>query len=310
MPSEISVSGNAAIVNGEPITNEDLVREYMKDGGQPALGDLIDAKLVDQAAAKAHVTVTPAEVDARIKQEKQQVMSQIWMRQPGVTWAQFLTAQGRSEYYVRQKVRTIVLLEKIVAKNLPPVSLAGKTHVYHILLLTIPMPGHDKPHTDADALAKIKQIRSDIESGKITFEAAAKKYSEDEASALKGGDLGWLGSTDSLDPDFMKGMLALKEGQVSDPVKSRFGYHLIYAARSGNHATPAEIKQVTDSQMEGRVGQLIQPYLEQLRSSAKIQNLLMPGVPMPPPPGTPKPMTMTPYHAKPGPSTPPKSGNK
>ncbi|HZV21568.1 MAG TPA: peptidylprolyl isomerase, partial [Hyphomicrobiales bacterium] len=189
VPARIDVPGNAAVVNGHPITNDQLVEEYLKDGGQPTLNELIDRELVDQAAAKAHVTVTPAEISAKLADAKKQFMAQLWMRSPGITWAQFLTSQGRSESFVRENIRMTLLLEKLVAKTLPPISLAGKVHLYHILLLTTPQLGHT-PHTDADAQAQLAKIRADIVSGKITFQEAAKKYSED-STASKGGDLGW-----------------------------------------------------------------------------------------------------------------------
>lgn len=283
LPAHVAVSGIAALVNGHPITDSEVTLEFLADGGQPTLDELIDRELIDQAAKKAHVTVTAAEIDARLKEAKQQVMAQIWMRSPGLTWAQFLTSQGRTEYYVRQNIKTRLLLEKLVAKSMPPVSLAGKMHLYHILFLTIPMPGHPTPHSDSDALAQAERVRAMIESGKLTFQQAAKQYSEDTYTAQKGGDLGWVAPTDPYDPDFMKAAQALKEGEISQPVKSRYGYHLIYLARIGAHATPAEIKAATDADEQARVSQALQPYLEKLHNDAKIQNLLMPGVPLPNP---------------------------
>lgn len=294
VPAHVAVSGVAATVNGRPITDAQVTAEFLADGGQPTLDELIDRELIDQAATKAHVSVTEAEVDARLKDAKKQVMQQIWMRSPGLTWAQFLTSQGRTEYYVRQNIKTRMLLEKLVAKTLPPVSLDGKMHLYHILFLTIPMPGHATPHSDADALAAANRVRAEIESGKITFQAAAKQYSEDTYTAAKGGDLGWVAPTDPYDPDFLKGAEALKEGDISQPIKSRYGYHLIYLARTGAHASPAEIKAATDAQQEGRVSQALQPYLQKLHDQAKIQNLLMPGVPLPKPAAAPAGAVMMP----------------
>lgn len=313
MPGHIAISGIAAMVNGHPITDTAVAQEFLADGAQPTLDELIDRELVDEAAKKAHVTVTAAEIDSRMKEAKQQVMAQIWMRSPGLTWAQFLTSQGRTEYYVRQNIKTRLLLEKLVAKTIPPVSLVGKIHIYHILFLTIPMPGHSTPHSDSDALAQAEKVRAEITSGKITFQQAAKQYSEDTYTAQKGGDLGWVAPTDPYDPDFLKGAEALKEGDVSQPVKSRYGYHLIYLARTGAHATPAEIQTASDAQQQARVSQALQPYLDKLHAGAKIQNLLMPGVPLPKPAAAQGAMMMprpAPVHMAPAPNAPATATNR
>ena len=80
---------------------------------------------------------------------------------------------------------------------------------------------------DAAARERIREIRSDIIAGRITFAAAARKYSEDTPSAGKGGDLGYA-VPDRYDPAFAQAMVALKPGQMSPPIKSSFGWHLIY----------------------------------------------------------------------------------
>ncbi len=75
--------------------------------------------------------------------------------------------------------------------------------------------------------AKIKEIQAEIKSGKITFEAAAKKYSKDLSNASKGGDLGFFGKG-VMDKDFEAAAFALKTpNEISDVVKSSFGFHLI-----------------------------------------------------------------------------------
>ncbi len=59
------------------------------------------------------------------------------------------------------------------------------------------------------------------------FEDVSNTYSTDEAAKANGGDLGWFGSTAQMDPDFLKAALALKVNEISGPVKSSFGYHII-----------------------------------------------------------------------------------
>jgi peptidyl-prolyl cis-trans isomerase SurA len=70
------------------------------------------------------------------------------------------------------------------------------------------------------------QIRRDINSGLIVFEAAAKKYSDDIASARQGGYLGEFGRGDMV-PEFEDVVYNLKEGQVSEVFESSFGFHII-----------------------------------------------------------------------------------
>ncbi len=95
-----------------------------------------------------------------------------------------------------------------------------EVHARHILLKPSPIL------TDAQAQAKIEQIAADIKSGKTTFAAAAKQFSDDPGSANQGGDLGWA-TPEIYDPAFRDALLKLQKGQVSEPVHSSFGWHLI-----------------------------------------------------------------------------------
>src|SRR5476651_1451437 len=93
-------------------------------------------------------------------------------------------------------------------------------HARHILL---------KPSvvmTDDQARAKLEQVAADIRSGKANFADEAKQLSQDPGSANQGGDLGWA-SPDMYDPAFREALINLKKGQLSAPVHSSFGWHLI-----------------------------------------------------------------------------------
>ncbi|MFC4159941.1 peptidylprolyl isomerase [Chitinimonas lacunae] len=79
--------------------------------------------------------------------------------------------------------------------------------------------------SDSDALARIEQIRERLQKG-AKFEDQAKAYSED-GTAQRGGDLGWLAPGDPIDPDFMKVVESVPLKQLSEPVRTQFGWHLI-----------------------------------------------------------------------------------
>ncbi|MEN0613246.1 peptidylprolyl isomerase SurA [Klebsiella indica] len=95
-----------------------------------------------------------------------------------------------------------------------------EVHARHILLKPSPIMNNDQ------AREKLEQIAADIKSGKTTFAQAAKAFSEDPGSANQGGDLGWA-APDVFDPAFRDALMHLNKGQISAPVRSSFGWHLI-----------------------------------------------------------------------------------
>ncbi|ECY2356069.1 peptidylprolyl isomerase SurA [Salmonella enterica] len=95
-----------------------------------------------------------------------------------------------------------------------------EVHARHILLKPSPIMN------DQQARLKLEEIAADIKSGKTTFAAVAKEYSQDPGSANQGGDLGWA-TPDIFDPAFRDALTKLHKGQISAPVHSSFGWHLI-----------------------------------------------------------------------------------
>lgn len=110
----------------------------------------------------------------------------------------------------------VVKLVDVRGGNQP--ALVQQTQVRHILVKV------NELNSDVEAKAKIDRIRERIETG-AKFEDQARLNSED-ASSAKGGDLGWVTAGD-LVPDFANAMERLKIGELSQPVRSPFGWHII-----------------------------------------------------------------------------------
>ena len=81
-------------------------------------------------------------------------------------------------------------------------------------------------HILVNSEAQALRIKKDIESGKITFQEAAKKYSSCP-SGQQGGDLGYF-TRNQMVKEFENASFTLPIGKVSAPVKTQFGYHLIF----------------------------------------------------------------------------------
>jgi peptidyl-prolyl cis-trans isomerase SurA len=94
-----------------------------------------------------------------------------------------------------------------------------QTHARHILIKA------NELTSETDAKAKIDRLKDRLDSG-AKFEDLAKLNSEDVASAAKGGDLGWLSPGDTV-AEFQEGMNKLELNQISVPVRTSFGWHLI-----------------------------------------------------------------------------------
>ncbi len=112
-------------------------------------------------------------------------------------------------------------LLKLLGKRqagLPDVSVT-QTRARHILL----RPGPQLSQTDA--VARLNQFREQLVGGKTSFETLAREHSQD-GSARDGGDLGWA-SPGQFVPEFEETMNRLRPGEVSAPLVSRFGVHLI-----------------------------------------------------------------------------------
>lgn len=89
----------------------------------------------------------------------------------------------------------------------------------------VPNPEGAKELTDAEARAKAEEVRKRIVGGE-DFAEVAKAESVDTISAQQGGDLGWFGKGRMV-PEFEQAAMSLKEGEISQPVKTPFGYHVI-----------------------------------------------------------------------------------
>jgi len=140
-----------------------------------------------------------------------------------------------------------------------------QTRARHILM----RPSEITPQ--ADVLRRLAEVRERLIAGRVEFADMARLYSVD-GSASRGGDLGWLLPGDTVSA-FERAMNALKPGEISEPVRSEFGYHLIQVLeRRTEVATVDRQRQAARGALrERRIEEETQDWLRQLRDRAFVE---------------------------------------
>lgn len=283
-----SVDNIVAVVDNEVITRRELdqaVAQFHGNGSandpavqRQALMQLINQSLLVQAGRRNNIQVSDAEVEA-------QIASIAASRRQSV--AQYEAAQARlgiSKTDLRRQVRDSMISQRMLqgytaaeAKvsedeinaaiararaqgiALPQAEPKTRYHAQHILIAS--------QGERAQRLAQ--RLSQDAQRG-ADFAALARQYSQD-GSAANGGDLGWLSEGETV-PEFERAMRSLKPGQVSQPVHTQFGWHVIRLVEAGKPNTPdARIRAgVHDAIAAQKTQAAMQGLLQQLRQNSFI----------------------------------------
>ncbi len=157
----------------------------------------------------------------------------------------------------------VIQLVDLRNKNAP--MLVEKTRTRHILIRPTEVL------SETEAKTKLVQLRDRIERG-ANFAEIAKIHSNDEGSAAKGGNLGWISPGDTVS-DFEKAMNQLKVGELSEPVRSQFGWHLIQVLERKKEDVSKERRQILAKQAirERKIDEAYQEWVRQLRDQAYIE---------------------------------------
>ena len=132
------------------------------------------------------------------------------------------------------------MLKQQYQANIQQYQVSNRVHVEHILFMTVGKTDAEVEEIKKKAEDVLKQVKK---GGK--FEDLAKKYSEDPGSKDKGGDLSWITQGQTV-PEFERTAFSLSPGQVSDLVKTQYGFHIIKVLEKETaHTKPFE--EVKDS---------------------------------------------------------------
>lgn len=125
--------------------------------------------------------------------------------------------------------------------------------------------------TEKEALARIQKLRLRLENGD-DFATVARTNSDDRGSALQGGDLGWV-SPGQMVPEFEEMMLATPVGEISEPFRSEYGWHVLQVLDKRNYDGTDEVRRAKarEAITQRKREEAFQDWLRRLRDEAYVE---------------------------------------
>ncbi|MBI0580138.1 peptidylprolyl isomerase [Neobacillus cucumis] len=211
------------------VTKEELYQAMKDKIGNQALQQLVYEKVL----AKKY-NVTNKELDTKVAQLKEQL---------GSNFEAALAQYGyKSEADLKKTMKVGMMQEKAAMKDVKVTDKELKDAYAKY------QPEIKARHILVNDLKTAKEVKKKLDAGE-KFEDLAKKYSQDPGSAQNGGDLGWFG-TGKMDPAFEKAAYALKINEISEPVKSQFGYHIIQVTEKKKKKSFDQMKKELEYQVK------------------------------------------------------------
>jgi foldase protein PrsA len=255
-------------VNGTPIKQQAVIERLWSAYGPATLDQMVQEELIRQEAAKQKVAPSKEEVERRMKLIRDRFADQ-------AAFEDNLKKNGTTPDAVRKTIEEQVLREELVTKakkiavtdkdekeyfdsNKDKLASPEAVHLHHLLVAN-----------EQQAKDLVVALRAGADFSKL-----AKELSLDAASKPNGGDLGFI-SKGILVPDIEKAAFTLKSGQISDPIPSNLGFHILKVSEKRS-PEPADYKKIKADLKRALIAQKITQawpdYLKELQATAKIES--------------------------------------
>ncbi|WP_423407883.1 peptidylprolyl isomerase [Heyndrickxia sp. MSNUG] len=208
----------AASVNGEKISKEELYQKMTHLYGKDTLESLITNKLIELESEKQKVKVTGTEIDEELTKLQNSYGGED-------AFASALQQNNVSIDQVRDDIEHYLLAEKMIEPSIKITEEEMKTYFEKNKDSFDQKEQVKASHILVKDEAAAKKVKEELDNGK-DFAELAKKYSTDKSNAAAGGDLGYFGKGE-MAKEFEKAAFSLKVDEISEPVKTEFGYHII-----------------------------------------------------------------------------------
>lgn len=259
-----------ATVNGDPIQRNQLFQAMYEQGGQEALDQLITRKLIIQEAERLDLTVSEEELDLEI----QSIIDESFQGNEEELQS-VLEFYGISMESFRDDARLNLLVRKLATEQLEDTEEQARQFFEENRFLFDQEEEIEARHILVESEAEADDILAQLEDGE-DFAILAAEYSLDTSNKDQAGYLGFFGRG-MMVPEFEEAAFALEIGEISQPVETNFGFHIIELLdrQDGTEAAYEDVEeQVREAMIEDRIPSIINELVRTLYDQAEIEYFL------------------------------------
>lgn len=261
---------------GEDFDKNEQGKEFLKEQKNKMLDEMVMEKIILQKAKELKVEPKEDELNKEADKKINEIKS--IYKNDDKKFEQTLKSTGFTKETLKENFKKQIIMDKVineVTKNVKVTEKEAKDYYNQNQYMFTEKPNKIRvSHILVKTQDEAKKVKQRIDGGE-DFAKVAKEVSQDPGSKDKGGDLGLISYNDqNFDPTFLRAAIALKEGTVSNPVQTQFGFHIIKAVKKEEYPVKSfdKVKAEIEKQLkQQKQRDTFTKKMEEWKKSAKIK---------------------------------------
>ncbi|WP_126051628.1 peptidylprolyl isomerase [Siminovitchia acidinfaciens] len=257
-----------ASINGEKISEGELHDELVANYGTDVLQSLVNQKMIEMEIEKENINVPREDIDEEVEKYKEEYGGE-------AAFKKALEASGMNAADFESNIKDYLALTKLMEKRITITEKEMKSYFKENKDQFEQKEQVTASHILVKDEAAARNVIKKLGEGE-DFAALAEKHSTDEMTSEFGGDLGTFGRGEMV-KEFEEAVFSMKVGEVSDPVKTEYGYHIIKLngktkAKKADYESAKE--EIRSTLFESKMNDEVPAWLEEIKEVYDVEYLL------------------------------------